>query len=177
MYKLSIKDHCPVGVNKGLPFSLIYQYCPEFIEWFIKTDIFSYYFDNLFEFDTLPEPTPYYTDEKITTFIKSLDKKDPAKTLEKYYQFPRVDLAINLLKEFNVKPRSYSEQIIEDIHKIESTRIELNRLISELHRLDPVNNPKPEIIEKTDISNIKFSFSDEVFKKNDEKKNDCLKNS
>lgn len=175
MYKLSIKAPCPVGVNKGLPFSVIYKYCPEFIEWFIKTDIFSYYFDDIFEFNTLPEPTPYYTDDKIAAFIESLNKKEPAKSLEKYYQFPRVDLAVNLLKEFNVAPRKYSEQIIENIVKIESTRIEFNRLLLELHELDPANNPKPEVIEKTDLSKIKFSFTEEVLKRNEEKKTNYFK--
>lgn len=170
MYNLKINDQFPIGANKGIPISLIYKYCPEYIEWFIKNDNFYFYFENISEFENLPEPTPFYTDEAISDYVNRLIKKSPDLNIESIYKFPRVDLAIKFIEEHKILPKKFSEQIISATKKINSVRQELNFLLLELHQLDPINNKKPELIENSNFSNPKFSFSEEAIKINANKK-------
>lgn len=68
------EDDIDFGVNRGYRLNLIYQYIPEYIDYLMGLSNNRFCID-VSKFTSLPTPTPFYTDFKISSAITHVRAK------------------------------------------------------------------------------------------------------
>ena len=176
MQGLTLNSIIYFGANPGIPLSKIFQYCPTYIEWIMRTEDLEYCIVDLEKYADLPEPTPFYDDFQIIEFFNKQKKDLPMECMGHPYRVYSVNYALAVMKQYSIQPRKYSEVVVSNIKKTEKVIKESNNLKMQLHKLDS-SNPKPDFYQFTDFNtfNPLFTFSEEALKMNSLKMSFLLK--